>query len=149
MRIPSTGSITQSQHGAANVRLLVAVVIVAVLSAIILPRFVELRAQANEGSTKASMQMVRNAAEEYARQHDGEYAPDATALLLYLPEQHRLANAFTNQLTEPSTGLPALNAPIGSVWYIPARDIHGFVHGYVVRGVSRSGRLALEFSAIH
>ena len=95
------------------------------------------------------MQMVRNAAEEYAVQHGGEYAPDATALLLYLPEQHRLVNAFTNQFTEPSTGLPPLDAPIGSVWYVPARDLRGFVHGYVVRGVGRSGRLALEFSAIH
>lgn len=149
MRTPATGSITQSQRGAAHVRLLIAVVIVGALSAIVLPRFVELRAQAHEGSTKASMQMVRDAAEQYARQHDGEYAPDAAALLLYLPEQHRLANAFTNRLTEPSTGLPPLDAPIGSVWYIPARDVHGFVHGYVVRGVGRGGRLALEFSAIH
>ena len=117
MRVRSTSSITHSQYGAAHVRLLVAVVIVGVLSASILPLFVELRAQAHEGSTKASMQMVRDAAEEYARQHDGEYAPDAAALRPYLPERQRLAresiDANVSCLSRYSRCLPRRAISIG------------------------------------
>ncbi len=148
MRTSLAYPLARSQRGGVPVRLLIVVGIVGVLSAIVLPRFVELRAQANESATKASMRAVANAADEYARLHDGEYAPDAAALVLYLPGQKRLVNAFTNEPTEPSTGLPPHDAPMGSVWYIPTRDLHGVVRGYAVRGVGRSGRLSLEFTSM-
>jgi len=73
------------QRGFTLIELMVVVLIIGILAAISIPNFVAMRNRANEGATKANMHTFQLAAEDYAVQNDGRYAPDAALVAVLMP----------------------------------------------------------------
>ena len=67
------------------IELMVVVLIIGILAAISIPNFVSMRNRAREGATKSNMHTFQLAAEDYAVQNDGSYAPDAALVASLMP----------------------------------------------------------------
>jgi len=81
-------------HGFTLIELMIVVVVIAILAAIAIPNFIDMRNHALEGSTKANMHTFQLAAEDYGVENDGVYADLASQAAIMLPPAFK--NPFDN-----------------------------------------------------
>jgi prepilin-type N-terminal cleavage/methylation domain-containing protein len=127
------------------IELMVVVVVIGVLVAIAIPNYTRITIQSKDAGVKANSHTVQMAAEDFAIQNDGTYASDLSDLtptgetiIDVLPRNQRLANPFTQVLSEPVDG-PATNK--GETGYEPVVDGTGTNVGYIITGQGSGGQV--------
>lgn len=92
-------------RGFTLIEFMIVVVIIGILAAIAVPNFILMQNRAREGSTKASMETIQMAVEDYAVKHDFAYPSSIGQIVPLLPGSRMEKNAFTKLATEPSNGM--------------------------------------------
>ena len=124
--------------GFVAVNLAAAVALASVLGMSVGPRLSRMRERAATSMVRASCHTTQIAAEAYAQDHWGIYAPTVANFVAYLPDGLLLRNPFTDAVTEPVDG--AAGSP-GQVGYVVFADPGGFNSGYTITGFGRTQQI--------
>jgi prepilin-type N-terminal cleavage/methylation domain-containing protein len=120
----------RKSRGFSFIELTIVVMILGILVAIAMPSFSTMQERAKEGSTKANMHTFQLAAEAYAAENHGAYAPNAGAVAVLLPGA---GSDFHNPF-DHSTG--NLNAWENVTNYTPSLSTSSSLPGIVAYGDS-------------
>lgn len=137
-------------RGFTFVELMIVVAIIGILTAIAVPNFMRMQANAKDAGVKSNSHAVQVAAEDFAVQNNGTYATDLSdvtpagaTIIDALPQNQRLANPFTRARTEPVDGAAA---SIGETGYEPVVDVTGTNVGYIITGQGSGGQQICRYT---
>lgn len=104
-----------NRKGFTLIELMIAVVIIVLLAAISVPKFISMQQRVNEAKTKGRAHTVQFSAEDYAIVHKGVYPAKVKDFYDFLI----LENAFAKDIAEPhdTNFNPPMDPQVGAIYY--------------------------------
>lgn len=134
----------EGKKGFTLIELMIVIVIIGILAAFVLPRYVNTHHNIREERTYSDCYIVQSAVENFGTQNG--YYPDPNFIIHLLPGEQLLENHFTGKRTEPSTELGVPGTIIYRTVYAPDEEFNGIpIYGrptsYVITGYDWNGEL--------